>query len=217
MKTDIELQREILSELAWQPSVNPAHIGVTVKSGVVTLTGHVPSYAEKYAAEKAAKGVYGVAAVANELEVKLPGSSQRTDEDVAIAAVNALKSNVLVPSDRIKAIVKDGWVTLEGEVEWQYQKEAAERSVRYLTGVLGVTNAITVKPMLSPTDIKSKIEEAFKRTAEFDARRVTVEVHDNKVTLRGHVRSWLEKEEAERAAWRAPGVRSVDNLIVVTP
>ncbi|MCY1065350.1 BON domain-containing protein [Nannocystis sp. RBIL2] len=217
MKTDIELQREILSELAWHPSVNPAHIGVTVKSGVVTLTGHVPSYAEKYAAEKAAKGVYGVAAVANELEVKLPGSSQRTDEDVAIAAVNALKSNVLVPSDRIKAIVKDGWVTLEGEVEWQYQKEAAERSVRYLTGVLGVTNAITVKPMLSPTDIKSKIEEAFKRTAEFDARRVTVEVHDNKVTLRGHVRSWLEKEEAERAAWRAPGVRSVDNLIVVTP
>lgn len=217
MKTDIELQREILSELAWQPNVNPAHIGVTVKEGVVTLAGHVPSYSEKYAAERAAKSVYGVAAVANELTVKLPGSSQRSDEDIAIATVSALRSNVLLPDGAIKAVVKSGWITLEGEVEWQYQKEAAERVVRHLTGVVGVTNTMTVKPTLSPADIKDKIEEAFRRNAEVDARRTTVEVQDGKVVLRGNVRSFMEKEEAERVVWRAPGVQSVENLIIVTP
>ena len=215
--TDVELQRAVLDELRWEPSVDPADVGVSVKEGVVTLTGHVTSYAEKWAAEKAAKRVYGVKAVANELDVKLPGENKRSDEDIAIAAVNALRSNILVPDDKIKVTVSDGWVELEGEVEWQYQKTAAENSVRYLTGVKGVSNLIKVKPRVSPSELKAKIEDAFKRAATLDASRVTVEVDGNKVILRGTVRSWADKEEAEREAWAAPGVYSVENLITVEP
>lgn len=217
MKADLELQREIMDELAWNPAVNPAHVGVTVKNGVVTLAGHVVSYSEKFAAEQAVKGVYGVAAVANELHVKLPGSNLRTDEDIAAAVVDALKANSTVPRDKLTAVVKDGWLVLEGEVEWQYQKEAAEQVVRHLAGVVGVANAITVAPQVSPSDIQSKIEEAFKRSAEIDARRVSAVVEGGKVVLRGNVTSWNERDEAERAAWRAPGVHEVENLIVISP
>lgn len=216
MKTDMQLQRDVIEELAWQPNVREAEIGVAVRNGVVTLSGFVESYAQKYAAARAAERVHGVRAVADDLSVKLPKSFMRSDTDIAHAAVSALKWDVEVPDSRIQVLVDDGWVSLDGAVDWQFQRTAAEKAVRYLTGVKGVINRITVQqPKVSAYEVNQRIEEALKRSAATEADRITVEAKNGKVTLRGTVRSWAEREDAERAAWAAPGVSEVDDEIAV--
>jgi osmotically-inducible protein OsmY len=212
-RTDQELQQEVLAELKWDAQIQPNEIGVSVRDGVVTLTGWVDSYLKKWSAEEAAHKVAGVKAVANDIEIKL--ATERTDPDIAEAAVHALEWDAFVPSDRVHVTVSKGWVTLKGEVEWQYQKEDAERVVRRLTGVKGVTNLITVKPRVTPSELKKKIENALVRNAEIDAHKITVEVQGSKAILKGTVRAWAEKEEAARVAWSAPGITSVENRITV--
>jgi osmotically-inducible protein OsmY len=206
-----------MDELAWQPGVEASHVAVAAADGVVTLTGYVDSLAQRWEAEKAAKRVLGVRAVVNDIEVRLDDADRRSDVDIAADAVDALRWNLLVPSRRIKVTVDHGRVKLEGEVKWRFQRDAAEETVRKIRGVIEVINLIKVRPRVSPESIKARIEDALRRSAEVDAGRVSVEVDGTTVILRGTVRSWAEKQDAERAAWSAPGVTTVANMIAVEP
>jgi osmotically-inducible protein OsmY len=215
-RSDEEIQKDVLEELKWDARVRPNEIGVAAKDGVVTLTGWVDSYLKKLAAEEDAYRVPGVKAVVNDIEVRLPGSAQRSDPDLAKAVLDALKWDAGIPTDKIKVTVDHGWVTLKGEVEYYFQKRDAERAVERLSGVRGVTNLLVVKTQPTPSDLKEQIEKALVRNAETDARRITVEVVGSKVILRGTVSSYAEKKAAEETAWSAPGVTEVDNRIIVS-
>jgi osmotically-inducible protein OsmY len=215
MRTDAEIRRDVESELQWDPSVDDKKIGVIVNNGVVTLTGEVSHFAGKWAAEDIAKRVSGVRAIANDLQVKIPLSGVRSDTDIAEAAANAMQWHVSMGGTQIKPVVKDGWVTLSGKVSWGYQRTSAENAVRHLMGVKGVTNDIIVSSVVKVADVKQKIEEAFKRHAILDAKDIEVKVDSSTVTLKGHVHTWQEHDDAARAAWAAPGVANVENRLSI--
>jgi osmotically-inducible protein OsmY len=221
VRTDEDLQRDVLEELKWDARVQPNEVGVSVKNRVVTLLGWVDSYAKKWAAERAAHRVKGVVAVANDIEVRLPSTSERTDSEIAAAVTRALEWDAFVPIEHVDVTVARGRVTLRGEVDWEFQRRAADRAVRRLAGVRGVTNLITVRPPTSPApspdQLKRRIEEALIRSAETDAEKIASDVDGDTVILKGTVHSWAEREEAERVAWSSPGVSTVNNRIEVIP
>jgi osmotically-inducible protein OsmY len=213
--SDISLRQNILDELEFEPSVDAAHIGVAIDDGVATLTGHVSSYSEKVTAERVIQRVKGVRGIAQEIEVRYPGAKKTADDEIAKRALNIISWSVTVPEDKVKITVSKGWVTLSGEVEWNYQKVDAENAVRKLSGVVAVSNLITVRPRVSIFDVKLRIEDALKRSAEIEATGVRVNVSGAKVTLEGNVHSWYERGVAERAAWAIPGVGTVEDRLVV--
>jgi osmotically-inducible protein OsmY len=215
MKTDADIRRDVELELQWDPSVDSKRIGVIVHNGVATLTGEVPHYSARWAAEDVAKRVHGVRAIANDLKVSMPISGIRTDADIAEAAANAMLWNVTMSGTQIKPVVKDGWITLSGKVSFGFQRTAAENAMRHLLGVKGVTNAITVTSTIKANDVKQKIEDAFKRHAILDAKDIEVGVEDSTITLSGHVHTWRERDDAARAAWAAPGVANVENRLSI--
>jgi osmotically-inducible protein OsmY len=217
MRSDSEIERDVKEELQWDPDLDASDIAVSAKNGVVTLSGFVRSYTDKYEAEAAVKRVAGVAGVANDIEVRMPSVDERPDPEIARDAVAAIRSQLPISSEHIKVVVKNGWVTLEGQAEWQYQRSTAENAVRRIKGVKGVSNLIQLKPRATPAEIKRKIQEAFRRNAEVDANRIQIETNGGEVVLKGTVRSWIEREEAERVAWSAPGVTTVEDHIIVSP
>lgn len=215
MALDSDIKRDVEAELEWDPVIDATDIAVAVRNGIVTLTGLVASYAQRFEAEVIAKRVKGVMGIANDLKVHLANDGQRPDPEIARDAVTALQSELPHSSQSMKVTVKDGWVTIEGNAEWHYQRTRAEDAVRRVKGVNGITNAISLRPPVAPTDIKARIEEAFRRNGEFDASNINVEASGSEVILKGTVRSWVERHEAERVAWRAPGVTGVDNRITI--
>jgi osmotically-inducible protein OsmY len=217
MRSDSDIKRDVEDELRWDPDIDVTDVAVSVHSGVVTLTGFVRSYMQKLTAEGDAKRVAGVIGVANDIEVRLPSIDERPDPEIARDAITQIKSELPYSWEKIRVIVKSGWLTLEGEVEWNYQRSRAEQAVLRVRGVKGVSNTIQVKPRVAPMEIKRKIEDALRRSAELDASRITVETNGSEIILRGTVRSWAERQDAERAAWWAPGVTKVDNRIIVSP
>jgi len=215
MRTDSKIKEDVLDELAWQPDIDETQIGVIVENGIVTLTGTVDSYSKKVAAEKAIKGVFGVKAVAEDIEVKYGNSYKRTDKEIAKAVVAALKWNFSVPEDKVKVKVENGWVYLSGEVKWSYQKDSAKNAVQHLLGVKYVANNIMIKQAIEPVNIENRIKKAFERSADIDAKDINVTTHDHTVKLSGKVHSLKEKEEARTAAYYAPGVYKVENELEV--
>lgn len=213
---DLTLREHVLSELEFEPSVNAAHIGVAVEKDVVTLSGHVGSYAEKLAAERVVQQVKGVRAIAQEIEVRLPSDKKTNDDEIAQRALSVINWDTTIPDDKLKIKVQDGWITLSGEVEWYFQRQAAESAVRKLSGVAGVINLILVKPRVEARDVKHRIEDALRRNAELEAQQIRVDVSGGRVKLQGKIKAWHERSVAERAAWAAPGVTSVEDHLVIS-
>ena len=211
--TDLTLRQHVIDELEFDPSFDSAHIGVAVEKGVVTLTGHVRSYAERVAAERAVQRIKGVQAIAQEIVVRHPNDVKTADDEIAARALSIIAWDARIPSNRIKVKVAQGWVTLSGIVHWRFQGAAAESAVRRLSGVVGVTNLIEIKPKAEPQDVQAKIQEALKRSAEVESSSIQVHVHDGKVTLEGKVKAWYERDVAERAAWSVPGVAAVEDRL----